>query len=93
MLHFEQEEQTRSQFWGRENRDSVTGRFVREYSMWKRWARYAMTMPIMVVFTGGVLLAMFMVRAVYACLIVVPGRGIWRLLKRLLCKCGAIKCF
>lgn len=61
VLHFEQEEQTRSQFWGREKRDSVTGRFVREYPMWKRWARYAMTMPVMVVFTGGVLLTMFMV--------------------------------
>ncbi|CAN0407474.1 unnamed protein product [Laminaria digitata] len=61
VLHFEQEEQTRSQFWGREKQDSVTGRFVREYPMWKRWTRYAMTMPIMVVFTGGVLLTMFMV--------------------------------
>lgn len=62
VLNFEQEEQTRSQFWGREQLDEVTGRFEREYPIWKRWATYALTMPIMVGFTAAVLLLMFTVR-------------------------------
>lgn len=44
-------------------RDNVTGVFVPEYPAWKRWATYAITMPIMIAFTGGVLTFMFMVRA------------------------------
>ena len=66
MLNFEQEEQTRSQFWGKEQLDHVTGRFGREYPVWKRWATYAVTMPIMVGFTAAVLLLMFTVRILRA---------------------------
>ncbi|CAN0495531.1 unnamed protein product, partial [Hapterophycus canaliculatus] len=61
VLHFEQEEQTRSQFRGKEQLDTATGGFVREYPRWKRWGTYAMTMPIMAGFTGGALVLMFMV--------------------------------
>ncbi|CAN0037529.1 unnamed protein product, partial [Ectocarpus sp. 4 AP-2014] len=61
VLHFEQEEQTRSQFRGKEQVDPITGGFVREYPRWKRWATYAMTMPLMVGFTGGVLTLMFLI--------------------------------
>lgn len=64
VLHFEQEEQTRSQFRGKEQVDPITGGFVREYPFWKRWATYAMTMPVMVGFTGGVLTLMFLVSMV-----------------------------
>lgn len=62
MLDFEQEEQTRPQFRGVKKRDNVTGMFLPEYPAWKRWATYAVTMPVMVGFTGGVLIMMFMVR-------------------------------
>ena len=63
VLHFEQEEQTRSQFRGKERVDPVTGAFEREYPQWRRWATYAMTMPLMAGFTGGVLTLMFLVSA------------------------------
>lgn len=69
VLHFEQEEQTRSQFRGKERVDPVTGTFERKYPRWKRWATYAMTMPLMAGFTGGVLMLMFLVSA--------RGRGGW----------------
>lgn len=69
VLHFEQEEQTRSQFWGKEKRDNVTGRFVPHYPSWKRWATYAVTMPVMAGFTGGVLFLMFLVRHTFDWLI------------------------
>lgn len=61
VLHFEQEEQTRSQFRGQQVRDNITGIFVPEYPAWRRWVTYAVTMPIMVGFTGSVLALMFMV--------------------------------
>lgn len=72
VLHFEQEEQTRSQFFGKQTLDTITGRFMPEYPAWRRWMTYALTMPVMVGFTGAVLALMFMVSFFF-----LSSRNLW----------------
>jgi hypothetical protein len=62
-LNFKEQETTRPQFRGEFVEDEITGEDVVQYSKWKRWLKYAISFPVMLIFTGCTLFMILWVHA------------------------------
>lgn len=61
VLAYEAEEVTRPQFQGAWKMDARTGEVLRVYPRWRRWGKYAVTAPIILLLIAGMLSLMMMV--------------------------------
>ena len=62
-LNFKEQETTRPQFRGEFVEDEITGEDVVQYSKWKRWIKYAVSFPVMLIFTFCTLFMILWVHA------------------------------
>jgi ABC-type multidrug transport system fused ATPase/permease subunit len=62
-LHYKEEEITRPQFHGDYQLCPETNEWTVQYPRWKRWLKYSISVPLVIFFTFGVLLATLMLYA------------------------------
>jgi Calcium-activated chloride channel len=62
-MNYKEQEVTRPQFQGEFVKDDITGEDVIRYPQWKRWLKYAISLPVTILFTTGTLIVILWVHA------------------------------
>jgi Calcium-activated chloride channel len=62
-MNYKEQEVTRPQFQGEFVKDDITGEDVIRYPQWKRWLKYAISLPVTILFTTCTLIVILWVHA------------------------------